>query len=89
MFTQNKCLVHYCRNLAISTFDEDGNLTDDKNYCLDHIPDPGKFKADIYKYISEHDKIVGLNASGLLFSNIDFSNKKLYSSQFNQGEIFE
>ena len=82
MFTQNKCLVHYCRNLALSTFDEDGNITDGKNYCLDHIPDPGKFKADIYKYISEHDKIVGLNVCGLYFSDIELSNKKFYGCTF-------
>ena len=82
MFTQNKCLVHYCRNLALSTFDKDGNISDDKNYCLDHIPDPGKFKEQIYKYIAEHDKIVGLNVSGLLFSDIDLSNKKFYGCTF-------
>ncbi len=82
MFAQNKCLVHYCRNLAISTFDEEGNLTDEKNYCLEHIPDPGKFKAQVYKYITEHDKIVGLNVSGLLFENIDLSNKKFYGCTF-------
>ncbi len=82
MFAQNKCLVHYCRNLAISTFDEDGNLTDEKNYCLEHIPDPGKFKEQIYKYIAEHDKIVGLNVCGLLFSDIDFTNKKFYGCTF-------
>ena len=27
ILVQNKCLVHYCRNLAISTFDEDGNFS--------------------------------------------------------------
>jgi len=82
MFTQNKCLVHYCRNLAISTFDEQGNLTDEKNYCLDHLPNPGKAKEDIYKYIDEHEIIVGLNACGLIFSNNDFSNKKFFGCNF-------
>ena len=51
MFTKNTCLVHHCRNIALSTFDEDGNLTEEKSYCLDHIPDPGKAKDDIYKYL--------------------------------------
>ena len=26
MFSLNKCLVHTCNNLALSTFDENGNL---------------------------------------------------------------
>lgn len=82
MFEQNKCLVHYCRNLALSTFDEQGNLSAEKNYCLDHIPDPGKVKDEVYKYIAEHEKIIGLNASGLIFSNIDFSNKKFFGCNF-------
>ena len=82
MFTQNKCLVHYCRNNALSTFDAEGNITDEKNYCLDHIPDPGLAKSAIYKYISEHEKIVGLNASGILFDNVDFSNKKFFGCNF-------
>lgn len=82
MFTQNKCLVHYCRNLAISTFDEQDNLTDEKNYCLDHLPDPGKAKEEIYRYIEQHEKIVGLNACGLIFANNDFSNKKFFGCNF-------
>lgn len=82
MFTQNKCLVHYCRNLALSAIDENGEISDKKNYCLDHIPDPGKVKDDIYKYIEEHEKIVGLNACGLLFKNLDFSGKKFFGCNF-------
>ena len=71
MFTQNRCLVHYCKNNALSTFSEDGEITDERSYCLDHIPNPGKAKEDIYKYFTTHDKIVGLKACGLLFENID------------------
>ena len=83
VFTQNKCLVHYCKNNALSTFDQDGNLTEEKNYCLDHIPDPGKAKNEIYNYISTHDKIVGLNACGLILKDLDFSNKKFYGCNFH------
>lgn len=82
MFTQNRCLVHYCRNNALSTFDENGEITDARGYCLDHIPDPGKAKEDIYNYITTHDKIVGIMASGLLFQDFDFSNKKFYGCNF-------
>ena len=82
MFTQNRCLVHYCKNNALSTFSEDGEITDERSYCLDHIPNPGKAKEDIYKYITTHDKIVGLKACGLLFENIDLTNKKFYGCNF-------
>lgn len=82
MFSQNNCLVHHCRNTALSTFDENGELTADASYCLDHIPDPGKIKNDIYTYIANHEKIVGLNACGLIFQNLDFSGKKFYGCNF-------
>ena len=82
MFTKNTCLVHHCRNIALSTFDEDGNLTEEKSYCLDHIPDPGKAKDDIYKYIATHDKIIGLTACGLIFTDIDLTNKKFFGCNF-------
>ena len=82
MFTQNRCLVHYCRNNALSTFSEDGEITDERSYCLDHIPDPGKAKQDIYKYILSHDKIVGLKACGLVFENVDLTGKRFYGCNF-------
>lgn len=82
MFSQNTCLVHYCRSIALSTFDDEGNLTEEKNYCLDHTPDPGKAKEDIYRYIATHDKIVGLTASGLIFTDIDLTNKKFFGCNF-------
>jgi len=82
MFTQNKCLVHYCRNIALSTFNENGEITEDKNYCLDHVPNPGKAKEEIYNYINSHETIVGLNACGLILKDIDFSNKKFFGCNF-------
>ena len=82
MFTQNTCCVHHCRNIALSTFDDEGNLTEEKNYCLDHIPNPGKAKEDIYRYIRTHDKIVGLNACGLIFSDVNITGKKFFGCNF-------
>lgn len=82
MFIQNKCLVHFCKNNTLSTFDNNANLTENRNYCLDHIPDPGKAKEDIYSYIKKNDKIVGLNAAGLIFSDIDLSKKSFYGCNF-------
>ena len=57
MFTLNKCLVNYCNNHALSTFDQNGNLCSSDSYCLDHIPNPGKIKDDIYNYIATHEYV--------------------------------
>lgn len=83
MFDQNKCLVLRCRNLALSSFDKEGNICNDKNYCIDHSPNPGKSKEEIYQYINTHEKIIGLNASGIVFSGIDLSNKQFFGCNFH------
>lgn len=83
MFVQNKCLVQYCNNNALSTFDADGNLTEEKSYCLDHIPNPGAIKEQIYNYINTHEKIIGLNACGMIFSDISFTNKQFIGCNFS------
>jgi len=82
MFTLNKCLVPYCQNSALSSLNEQCCLTDEKGYCLDHIPNPGKAKEDIYNYIKNNETIVGLNACGLILENIDFTNKKFFGCNF-------
>ncbi len=82
MFALNKCLVKSCRNIAVSTFDENGNITNEDNYCLDHIPDPGKAQQEIYSYIKNHDKIIGLNTAGMTFTGIDLTNKRFYGCNF-------
>ena len=78
----NKCRVRACHNIAVSTFDENGEITENKGYCIDHSPNPGKSKEDILKYIATHEKIVGLNANGMTFSDMDLSNKKFYGCNF-------
>ena len=82
MFSLNKCLVKSCGNIAVSTFDASGNIADKENYCLDHTPDPGKAQQEIYNYIKNHDKIVGLNTAGMTFMNIDLTNKRFYGCNF-------
>ena len=82
MFSLNKCLVHTCNNLALSTFDENGNIINGKNYCLSHIPNPSKIQNEIYNYIKTHDKIVGLNTVGMTFTDIDLTDKKFYGCDF-------
>ena len=58
MFTQNMCICPSCQSTALSGFDRDGNITEDRNYCLAHSPDPDGIKSSIYNYILSHDKIV-------------------------------
>lgn len=82
MFSFNKCLVRACKHLAVSTFDENGEITENKSYCIDHSPNPGKVHADVINYINTHEKIIGLNAAGMTFSNMDFSGKKFYGCDF-------
>lgn len=84
MFSLNKCLARACNNIAVSTINEKGEITEDKNYCIDHSPNPGKLHQDIINYINTHDKIVGLCANGLTFSNMDFSGKKFYGCYFRR-----
>lgn len=76
MFSLNKCIVRTCNNLAVSKIDDNGNIVDEKCYCLDHIPNPGKATQDILNYIKTHDTIIGLNAAGMTFSGIDLSEKR-------------
>lgn len=82
MFSLNKCLVKSCHHIAVSTFDETGEIIDGNSYCIDHSPNPGKVKEDILNYIINHEKIIGLNVNGMTFSNLDFSNKKFYGCNF-------
>jgi len=82
MYTLNPCLEPSCRKTALSVFDAAGNLIESRSYCLDHTPDPEKAKKDIYRYINEHEKIIGLTAAGISFTDIDFTGKKFYGCNF-------
>lgn len=83
MFAQNKCLVASCTKMSLSTFSDHGELKEIRGFCLDHSPHPGADKEAIMDYIRKNDKIVGLNASGLIFSDIDLSNKGFYGCNFS------
>ena len=82
MFTLNKCLVHSCKNLSLSVFDKTSGITEERGYCLNHTPDPGRAKESIYDYIKTHDVVVGLNAAGIMFRDIDLSDKRFYGCNF-------
>lgn len=82
MYSKNNCIEPGCLSTSLSTFDSDHNITETPGYCLDHIADKEKVKQEIYNYINSHTKIVGLNAAGITFENIDLTDKRFYGCNF-------
>ena len=71
MFSLNTCLEPGCCKNSLSSFNSNGEIIEVPGYCLDHTADKESVKQKIYDYINTHDKIIGLDASGLLFENIE------------------
>ena len=70
----------------ISDFDSDWNIID-SDYCLMHTPNAEEITRKMFHYIAHTEKIIGLNASGVAFSNIDdfnLTNKRFYGCNFMQ-----
>jgi len=83
MFTANKCLCPDCNDSALSTIDfENDAIKDFPGYCINHSPNVQETTENIIKYVQTHEKIIGLNANGITFENMDFSNKKFYGCSF-------
>lgn len=82
MYSVNKCKCPGCTKSAVSTISEDGKILEGMGYCLEHHPNPDEARARIREYVMTHEKIVGLDASGIEISNIDFKNKKFYGCNF-------
>nr|WP_318681833.1 pentapeptide repeat-containing protein [uncultured Treponema sp.] len=82
MFSLNTCLEPGCCKNSLSSFNSNGEIIEVPGYCLDHTPDKESVKQKIYDYINTHDKIIGLDASGLLFENIDLTDKRFYGCNF-------
>ncbi len=80
MFELRMCTHKGCFKQAISTV-IDGKL-EKAAYCLEHSPNPVEAEALLHDYIDSHERIVGLNASGLTFENVDFTDKKFYGCTF-------
>ncbi|NLK45369.1 MAG: pentapeptide repeat-containing protein [Treponema sp.] len=79
MFSLGLCQYPGCRNLAISRFDENGNISvNTEAFCIDHDKEAEETVHKIYKYIETHDKIIGISMPGIHFKNIDLSGKKFY-----------
>ena len=78
----NVCNHPGCHHSSLSYIDSQGNLTDRSFFCINHVSDPNEVKNVIYDYIRSHKKIVGLNASGLTFTDIDLTDKRFYGCNF-------
>lgn len=82
MFSQNNCIEPGCTHIALTSFNADKEITEKPGYCLEHTPDKEKIRQEIYDYINTHSKIVGLNAAGITFENIDLTDKRFYGCNF-------
>lgn len=86
MFVWKKCKCPTCRRSVVSDFDKDWNIIE-SDYCLMHAPNAEEATRKIHQYIAQSEKIIGLNASGVVFSNIDsfnLTNKRFYGCNFMQ-----
>lgn len=82
MYLMNKCKCAECNNTVLSEINADGEICENGDYCFNHHPNRNELAVKIYNYIYTHDTIIGLNASGLVFSGINLSNKKFYGCNF-------
>ena len=83
MFSFSKCIHPGCTHFAISDFDSNGNLVEYGSYCYAHTENKDAAQEKFYDYIRSHDKIIGMNASGLTFTNIDFTGKGFFGCDFS------
>ena len=83
MYSFSRCREPGCAHFAVSDIDNNGNLIESADFCYAHTADKDALQKKIYSYIETHDKIVGLNASGLTFANIDLTNKRFYGCDFS------
>lgn len=83
MFLDNICTCSGCKRSSISTVDDNGNLVENSGFCYKHTKNLEDTKQRIFKYIAEHDKIVGLCCSGFTFTKIDFGKHRFYGCDFS------
>lgn len=82
MFSQNNCIEPDCCNSSLSFFSSENEIIEKPNYCIEHCTDKEAITKQIYEYINQHEKIIGLNVAGIVFENIDLTNKKFYGCNF-------
>lgn len=86
MFSWKKCACPTCAKSAVSDFDADGHIIEGE-FCLMHAPDPEAITRRVYDYINRTDKIIALNASGIVFTNkndFQLTGKRLFGCNFSQ-----
>ena len=83
MYVMNFCTTPGCKNTALSSFASDGTLIEKSLFCYDHTEDKKAVTDKIIEYINSHEKIVGLDACGISFADIDLSEKKFYGCNFH------
>ena len=76
MFSLAMCSKSGCQKTALSSFDENGELIEGNSFCFDHHPNLTGLHSQICHYIETHDKIVGMNASGIHFDNENAINEE-------------
>ncbi|MCQ2612317.1 MAG: pentapeptide repeat-containing protein [Treponemataceae bacterium] len=89
MFSLDTCSHSGCGKVAVTVFDDNGEIVPDSlvkgdHYCIDHIADKQEFSARVIDYIKNHDKIVGLCAPNIHIADLDFTGKKFYGCNFQQ-----
>lgn len=87
MYLYKTCKCPDCQKLAISEIDQNGNLVENGDWCLEHHPDAENNMNRIHDYVMSHEKIVGLSASGINISGIDLSDKKFYGCNFSNSTM--
>lgn len=83
MFKLNICSNPTCKHNAVSLI-KNGIILDEPGYCIDHSLSKEETEQAIFDYILKNEKIVGLNASGLNFYDMDFSGKRFYGCNFQR-----
>jgi len=82
MFSITSCAHPSCQKSALSYYDADKDSLLTHEYCYEHSPKAAEITNSLYEYIASHDKIVGMNASGISFANMDLSGKRFYGCKF-------
>ena len=78
MYEMNLCQCPGCNKVALSNFNEKGDIICTPGYCLEHTPHLEEKIREIKHHVEVHDKVIGLCAPNIVIENIDLSNKKFY-----------
>ena len=83
MYLKNQCSCAGCKKPAISNIDDKGNLIETSQFCWKHTTNSEEVKDRLFKYLQEHEKVVGVNFSGMTFDKIQLEGHKFYGCDFS------